>query len=299
MSSAATIYNSETFAKIPDRPTPYALLGHPIAHSLSPIFQNAAFDYLKIPARYHLIDVPEEQLPLMVAKLKEKKFPGWQCTLPLKIKMAKLVEKLSPSAQALGAANTVLNDNGKLTGFNTDAEGWVKALKDDFGADVRGLRIMILGAGGAGRALAIQAALEKCERLVLVNRTLERAMELSAQLAPHLGSDRLLVLPWDENRIAEELKQIDLLVNATSVGLKASDSPVLAADVLQPHLLVYDSIYRPAKTKLLENAEKIGARTANGVSMLLHQGAAAFTLWTGQAAPLPQMRVALESSLAK
>jgi shikimate dehydrogenase len=306
VNSTASLYTLEMIGKIPDQPTPYAVLGLPVSHSLSPNFQNAAFEHLKIPAKYYAIEVTEEQLPAAVSALKEKKFGGWNCTLPLKVKMAELVDEISPAAQVLGAVNTVLNENGRLTGFNTDAEGWVKAVREDFQADVHDLRIMILGAGGTGRALAIQAALEKCERLVIVNRTLARAEELAGQLAPHFSPDRvlgprdrLMALPWDENLIAQELNQIDLLVNATSVGLKPSDPPVIPLHILQPHLLVYDTIYSPARTRLLGGASQAGARTANGVTMLLQQGAAAFAIWTGQSAPVPQMRVALERALAK
>ncbi len=280
------------------------MLGYPIKKSFSRVFQNAAFDALKIPARYYAIETKLEELEQTIIKLKEKNFGGWNCTLPLKIQIMPLLDEISPSAKILGAVNTVVNDRGKLRGFNTDADGWVKAIREDFNVDVRDLRIMILGVGGAGSALATQAALEKCPRLVLVNRTYERAQSLAEKLRTHYSENlspstkpRLLAIPWDEQLIAQELSQIDLLVNATSAGMQPSDPPLLSAEILKSHLLVYDTIYQPLETKFLQEARQIGAKTANGLNMLLHQGALAFTLWTGKEAPLAQMREALHSAI--
>jgi shikimate dehydrogenase len=288
-------------ASLPDGPDLYAVIGFPVAHSLSPQFQQPAFDALGLQARYLKIEVPLGELPRAVELFRQKGFKGWNCTLPHKAELAGLVDTLGDSARRLGVVNTVVNEGGKLTGFNTDGEGWVRAVREDFGVDVRDLRIMILGAGGAGQGLAIQAALEKCERLVLVNRTVEKAEALRAQVTALLHSDRLQgandplkIIPFDEEKIAAELNTIDLVVNATSSGLKPSDPAVLPARILQPHLMVYDTIYRP--TRLLEAAAEVGARTAGGLSMLLHQGALSFERWTGQAAPLEVMRKNLKSA---
>ncbi|MDR0533693.1 MAG: shikimate dehydrogenase [Verrucomicrobiales bacterium] len=282
----------------------FGVIGFPVQHSLSPIMHAAAFEKLGLKAQYVPVEIPPEKLRETVALMAKKPFAGWNCTLPHKIELAKLVDELAESAQKLGGVNTVLNDNGRLVGFNTDGEGWVRAIREEFSLDVRDLRILILGAGGAGQALAKQAALERCEKLVLVNRTEEKVRELASSLAPYfdtqklMGADaRLKVVPWDETLIAKELDQIDLLVNATSIGLKASDAAVLPARILQPHLCVYDTIYRPAKTRLLAAAEEAGARGANGLSMLLHQGALSFEIWTGQSAPLMAMRQALKKAV--
>lgn len=279
----------------------YGVLGYPVKHSLSPQFQLAGFAKREIAAQYVRIEVPIEQLSAAVEKLKQMNFKGWNCTLPHKIEMLKLCRRLDESAQKLQAVNTVLNEDGTLIGFNTDGTGWVRAIREEFSVDVRDLRVMILGAGGAGQALATQAALEKCERLVLVNRTLEKAQALAKALDSHFHSEklqgshnRLLVLPWDEDAIAAEVNNIDLIVNATSVGLKPHDPAVLPERVLQPHLLVYDTVYR--QTKFLEAAQDAGARCANGLSMLLHQGALAFEIWTGKKAPIEEMRKALKEA---
>lgn len=281
-------------------PPLYAVLGHPVAHSLSPQMQMAAFTACQIPARYLRIDVPPETLPATVQKLKSFAAPGWNCTLPLKNEMLTLVDEVDPSAQRLGVVNTVLNDAGRLIGFNTDGEGWMRAIREEFRMDVHDLRIMILGAGGAGRAVAVQAALERCERLVIVNRTFEKSQALVRELEPLMRTDKLMgscarlaAIPWNDDAIAAEISNIDLLVNATSVGVISHDPLILPVRLLQPHLMVYDLIYRPAKTKLMEAAQEVGARGANGLGMLLHQGAAAFTIWTGISAPLDAMRTAL------
>lgn len=283
----------------------YAVLGFPVEHSLSPPMQLAAFASCNLPARYLKISVPVEGLPLAVQSLREKGFQGWNCTLPHKLEMLPLVQKLSDSARQLHAVNTVLLENGQLVGFNTDGDGWVRAIREEFLMDVRDLRVLILGTGGAGQALATQAALEGCERLVLVNRTPEKAESLKKSLEPFFRSTRLLgsqarlkSIPWDEKSISAELDTIDLVVNCTSSGLKASDPAVLPARILQPHLSVYDTIYRPNPTRLLEAAREAGARTANGLSMLLHQGALAFEIWTGRPAPVEKMRAALKAAAA-
>jgi shikimate dehydrogenase len=299
------VFTLDSLSRISPSPTPYAVLGYPVAHSLSPSFQRAAFAKVGLAAQYHRVEIPAPQLGELVQKLIAGQFGGWNCTVPHKIVMYDLIRslghELSDAARALGSVNTVLNEGGRLTGFSTDGEGWLAAIREEFGVDVRDMRVMILGAGGAGRALAMQAALVKCERLVLVNRTFERARELADQLAPIIASDKLLgprarlvALPWDEDLIAQEMPNIDLVVNATSCGLKSTDAPLLSSRVFTPSLLVYDTIYKPHRTKFLLNAEQSGARVANGLSMLLHQGAASFAIWTGRAAPIAEMRNALQ-----
>lgn len=281
-------------------------MGHPVAHSLSPQLQLAAFQACGLTANYVRLDVPPEHLEAAVRTLRDLKFSGWNCTLPNKVALLNYMDELAGSARALQAVNTVLRDeDGRLIGFNTDGDGWVRAIREEFLVDVRDLRILILGSGGAGQALARQAALEKCERLVITNRTTEKAQALRQELEPHFHStkllgaqDRLKIIPWDEDLIAQELNTIDLVVNTTSVGLRPSDPAVLPARILQPHLLIYDTIYRPAKTRLLHAATEAGCRSANGLSMLLHQGALSFEIWTGRTAPLSAMRRALREAAA-
>lgn len=266
--------------------------------------QLAAFAAYNLPASYVRIEVRPEELTSAVQTLRHQRFAGWNCTLPHKVALTSLMDELSESAQSLKAVNTVLREaEERLIGFNTDGDGWVRAIREEFYVDVRDLRILLLGAGGTGQTLARQAALEKCERLVIANRTLEKCAALQAELEPlfHttklLGAhDRFKIIPFDESIIANELNAIDLVVNATSIGLRPSDPPALPARILQPHLFIYDTIYRPAKSRLLHAAAEAGCRAANGLSMLLHQGALSFEIWTGRTAPLRAMRSALKEA---
>jgi shikimate dehydrogenase len=267
----------------------YAVLGDPVAHSLSPTMQEAGFQAAGLNARYIRLHVTLEELPAAIIRLKALNFRGWNCTIPHKESMFQLVDQVSPSARQAGAVNTVINDQGVLTGHSTDAEGFLNAIQEEFSTPLRDLRVMILGTGGAGRSLAQLCASAPCRHLTLVNRTPARAQELAEHLG--LSADHLTILPWDENHIAEKLVQTDLLINATSVGLQPDQAPVLSPQLLSSHLLVYDTIYRP--TPLLEAARAAGARGAGGLSMLLYQGAASFSIWTGRPAPVAAMRQAL------
>ena len=281
----------------------YGVIGYPVGHSLSPVLQMAAFQAAAISAQYLRLEITPEELPAAVDALRHKPFAGWNCTVPHKAAMLALVDERDAAAQAAGGVNTVLNESGRLIGFSTDGPGWVRAIREDFGLDVRDLRVLVLGAGGVGQAIARQCALEGCERLVIANRTLEKARQLAERLAPHFHSTklqgahaRLKAVPLEESAIARELDSVDLVVNGTASGLRASDPPVLPARILQPHLCVYDTIYRPARTGLLRAAQEAGARCANGLSMLLHQGALSWEIWTGRSAPLETMRSALQSA---
>lgn len=276
----------------------YGVIGYPVAHSLSPAMQLAGFKALNIDAQYVRVEIQPDELPDTIQLMRELPFKGWNCTLPHKLELAQLVDERGESSKLLGGVNTVINQDGKLTGFNTDGEGWCRAVREAFSLDLKDLRILILGTGGVGQALARQAASEGCERLVLANRSADKAEALAEELKPLfvteklLGAhDRLSVIPLDELAIERELNAIDLVVNGTSLGLKASDPPVLHDRLLQPHLCVYDTIYR--KTRLQETAQAAGARVAGGMSMLLHQGALSLELWTEQTAPVSAMRDAL------
>lgn len=283
----------------------YGVIGSPIAHSLSPFMQSAAFLAHGLPAKYIRIEVAPEALASAMIIFKQHPLLGWNCTIPHKIELLSLMDELGESARQLGAVNTVINQDGHLTGFNTDGQGWVRAIREDFSLDVRDLRILILGLGGAGQAIAKQACLENCERLVLVNRNADKAQalltELKKNLPPHTllrTEERLKTIPWDEQLISEELNTIDLIINASSLGLKTTDASPLSMRSFQPHLCVYDTIYQP--TQLLNYAQAAGCRSSNGLSMLLHQGALSFELWTGKPAPLEAMRSALQKAyLAK
>jgi len=283
-----------------------AVLGSPVEHSLSPAMHNAALEALGSDWRYAKIECPPENLAEAVELARKAGFVGLNLTIPHKFEALKLCTELDDTARQLGAVNTLLFDGSRIVGFNTDGPGLVRAIRDVFAFDLRDLRVMVLGAGGgAGSAAALQCALEKCPRLVLVNRTEGKAHDIAAQAKKLLHSDRLegpedpvTVIPLEENALREQLARTDLVINATSLGMKRTDPRLIPASLITPDLMVYDMIYRPAVTRLLEDAQNAGARTANGLSLLLHQGALSLEIWLNRPAPLDVMRKALDQTSA-
>jgi shikimate dehydrogenase len=292
--------NHAQILSLPARPTPYAVLGSPVSHSLSPIMQQAAFDELGLEARYFRIDVPEEKLAIAIEHLRAIPFGGWNCTVPLKVRMFEACDRRAESAEQFGAVNTVVNENGTLVGYNTDGIGWSRALREAFDRSPADLRIVVLGAGGAGRAVVTQALLDGCPRVVLANRNAGRARaladELEAKVLRGSAENRLRVVAWDD--LPAALGEADLVVNATSAGLTPDAASVLPASLLSDRLLVFDMLYGAGCAAFRAEAEAAGARWTDGLGMLLHQGAAAFTLWTGRPAPLETMRAALQSAFS-
>jgi shikimate dehydrogenase len=233
--------------------------------------------------------------------VRELDFVGINLTVPHKIAGLTQLDVADESASRCGAVNTVCLHDKKLVGSNTDAEGFSSAVRSEFSIDLRDLRVMILGAGGGtGHAIAWQCALENCERLVLVNRTPAKASAIVERLRRFFAEARVLgpvarleAVRWDETAIRAQLADIDLIVNATPLGMNPSDPPPIPARLLAPHHIVFDCVYRPSKTALLRAADEAGARGANGLSMLLHQGALSFSLWFNREAPIEAMRSAI------
>lgn len=289
---------------LPARPVPYAVLGSPVNHSLSPMMQQAAFDRAGVDARYYRIEVDDAGLENAVARMKQVPFGGWNCTIPNKGRMYELCDHRAETAEQFQGVNTVVNEGGGLTGHNTDGVGWVRALRDAFGREPGELRILLLGAGGAGRAIATQAILDKCPELIVANRNGVRARSLLSHLNAQFPSgpltrtpQNLRVIGWDESELEAAMRDVDLVVNATSAGLDPKVDAILPARILHPGLMVLDTIYGAGCEKLRREVEAAGARWSDGFGMLLHQGAAAFTIWTGRDAPLEVMRQALKSAM--
>ena len=289
-------------------PAKLAVFGDPISHSRSPEMHNAALRAFGMDAQYVRIHVHADELADSLRALPAAGFLGANITLPHKAEVAKLLDRVDNHAHLLGAVNTVaVESDGRLSGYNTDGPGLVRAIREEFYVDICDLKILILGAGGgAGRAIAAQCASEGCERLVLANRSIEKVQALKKQLEPRLLSerllgptDRLVAIGLEENSLAREIPRIDLLINATSVGMKSSDPPLIPEFLLTPSLMVFDTIYSVTKTRLLLDAEAKGARTANGLSMLLHQGALAFEIWFNRLPSLDAMRQSLISPPVK
>jgi shikimate 5-dehydrogenase len=284
-----------------DSPIRLGVFGDPVAHSLSPEMQNAALRACEIDAQYARFHVRANELRSALRFLRSLDFVGVNLTVPHKIAGFAQIDEADESASRAGSVNTIRLRDKKLIGSNTDGEGFLRAIRAEFSVDVRDLRVMIIGSGGGtGGAIAWQCALENCERLVLVNRTLEKANALAERLRPFFMEPRVLgpaarleAVAWKEPAIRMQLADIDLIVNATPLGMNSSDPAPLPARLLAPHHMVFDCVYGPSKTALVRAAEQAGARGANGISMLLFQGALSFSTWFDREAPIDAMRTAL------
>jgi shikimate dehydrogenase len=281
------------------RPLRVGLIGDPVAHSFSPRFQQAALDAMRIPAHYALWHTPSNQLLRRVRSLCTPDYLGANVTIPHKEAVLPLLDKIDPLAANIGAVNTIVHRDDYLYGYNTDAPGLLHALaeqnlgklKADNQVDLQGYSVVLLGAGGAARGAAFGLASAGIARLIILNRHLERAQLLTQELQHYYTcpiftlNDPSLLIPHKHA----------IIVNATSLGLHEDISPlpVEALARFNTDTFVYDMIYNPTQTRLLTQARLLGMRTANGLSMLLHQGALAFTLWTGLPAPIEVMRAAL------
>ncbi|MGH7982480.1 MAG: shikimate dehydrogenase [Candidatus Udaeobacter sp.] len=284
-----------------DPPIRLGVFGDPVAHSLSPQMQNAALRACGIQAQYARFHIRANELRSALLFLRKLDFVGINLTVPHKIAASTQIDEADESATRAGAVNTIRVRDEKLIASNTDGEGFLRAIRTEFSIDLRDLRVLIIGAGGGtGRAIAWQCALENCERLVLVNRTLEKANALAEQLRPFFSgprvfgpSARIEAVAWDESAMRTQLADIDLIVNATPLGMNPSNPTPIPARLIAPHHIVFDCVYEPSKTALLRAAEEAGARGANGLSMLLYQGALSFSIWFNRDAPIEAMRAAL------
>jgi shikimate dehydrogenase len=271
------------------------LIGHPVAHSLSGAMQQAAFDELGIDARYELWDRAPIELADAVTELRSEEFLGANVTIPHKERVVPMVDRLTEEATATGAVNTITREGRRLIGHNTDVAGFKVALDKLVGRQKMPKQAVVLGAGGGARAVVYGLIREGFQRIVVFNRHLHRAEGLVKHFGRTAAHMELRAMPWHESIIEVEIAKAKVLVNATSIGLTSDVSPVPAA-ALNEELLVLDLIY--SKTRLLRDAAAVGATTSDGELMLLHQGAAAFTLWTGQPAPLELMRSKLAEARA-
>ena len=272
------------------------LIGHPVAHSLSAAMQQAAFDSAGIDARYELWDRAPIALADAIAEVRGDAFLGANVTIPHKERVVPMIDKLTEEAQATGAVNTLTREGRRLVGHNTDVPGFNAALDKLVGRQKMPRQAVVLGAGGGARAVVYGLIRAGFQRVVIFNRHLHRAESLVKHFGRSASHMDLKAMPWHDSIIESELAKTKVVVNATSIGLNDDESPV-PGDVLTGDLLVLDLIYK--HTRLLRDAESAGAVAMDGETMLLHQGAAAFALWTGQAAPLEVMSEALASARAE
>jgi|Deesub1362B_J571_1020462.scaffolds.fasta_scaffold00069_24 shikimate dehydrogenase len=265
-----------------------ALLGWPVEHSASPLMHNAAFQEMGIPYCYVALPVRPQDLPDAIKAIKALNLRGVNITVPHKEAAASLVDELDEEARFIGAINTIVNEEGTLKGYNTDGRGFMQSLKEE-GIEVRGKRVLILGAGGASRAISYYLARE-CAELLLYDTAGQKARRLAQDLQA-LGHD---VKALQE---VKGLQAVDVLINATPLGLKPHDPLPVAAELLHPALVVGDLIYW--RTPLLEEASRRGLRCFDGLGMLLWQGVLASELWTGRRPPHQSMRQALLQGLGR
>jgi shikimate dehydrogenase len=262
------------------------LLGHPVQHSQSPLMHNAAFAEKQLPFAYAAFDVQPELLAEAVAGIRALGLRGVNVTIPHKVAILPLLDEIDPLAQRIGAVNTVVNDNGRLIGYNTDGMGYVRSLVEETGLTLGDQVVTMLGAGGAARAVAFTLAEKGVKEIRILNRSREKA----ALLAEHVGSIvPTKVLDAADGKAA--VADTTLLVNTTSIGMHPHvDEMPIPAEWLHADLIVSDLIYNPLETKLLKEARQIGAKVHSGVGMFVNQGALAFELWTGEQAPSDLMR---------
>ncbi len=276
-----------------------AVLGDPVAHSLSPQLHTPALRACGIAGDYIRLEVKEAEFGEALRRMQELGFIGANVTIPHKFTALRSVDQVSDQARQLGAVNTLLFRNGRIEGRNSDGPGFVRAIREAFGREIRDLRIMIIGAGGgAGRAVAVQCALEQCQQLVLVNRSLGKLVSLQNQALEIISSGKVLSFAHDQASLEKALPNVDLVINATNLGMKPEDGPVLAGAALTASHLAYDMVYRPNETAFLKQARTVGANACNGLGMLLHQGVVSFEWWFDRAAPLEAMRAGLMTAVS-
>lgn len=283
------------------------LIGYPLRHSLSAAFQQAAFDALGLDLRYEVWEVTPSDVPGAIAALRDSERIGANVTIPFKETVIPLLDRLSPGAERIGAVNTIVREDGALVGYNTDAPGFLRSLRDDAGFDPMGKRALILGAGGASRAVAFALLEAGLAGIVLANRSAERASRLAADLVrardgggEGTGFAGVQVALWTSAALGFVLGGVDMVVNCTPIGMLHSStegqSP-LAGVPLSPQPLYCDLVYNPEQTPLLQAAAAVGAKTLGGLPMLIYQGAEAFELWTGQPGPVEVMMAAARRAL--
>jgi shikimate dehydrogenase len=272
------------------------VIGDPIEHTLSPAIHNAAFDHLKLDFVFLAFRVKAADLENAVQGMRGLGIHGLNVTMPHKSTVISFLDEVDPTVQFLGSANTILNKNGRLSGFNTDGVGALKALREN-GTELSEKKVLLLGAGGAAKAIAFALAKEVGE-LVILNRTSEKAKELAEALG-RMFNKKVVGGSLSPDAIAKNLRASDILINATSVGMKPHLSQSLVAPQwLKSNLVVMDIVYNPVETKLAKDAKAAGAKVISGVEMLIYQGAASFEIWTGGSAPIEVMRRAALNKLS-
>lgn len=270
---------------------PVVLLGERIGYSLSPAMQNAAFKAAGLPLFYFPLSLAPDRMPEVIEAFRKLDFKGGNVTWPYKETVIPHMDALSPTAAMCRSVNTIVNEDGRLVGHSTDGEGFINSCRFH-GIDLEGSSMLLLGAGGAARAVAHAAAREGLSRLILVNRTPDRAESLRMDLAKVADRLQAETCPYS-NLSMDKVREAGVIVNATPVGLSDTDHSLIDSAWIGPGQVVHELVYHPPKTALMEAAEAAGASAHNGLMMLLFQGALSFRIWTGFGPPVPVMARAL------
>ncbi|MGB3211344.1 MAG: shikimate dehydrogenase [Desulforhopalus sp.] len=257
------------------------LLGNPLGHSVSPPMHNRVFETLSMDYCYMPVEVNENNLATVFAGLIKMNVAGLNVTIPHKIRVMEYLDELDPLAATIGAVNTICVRNGKTIGYNTDGAGFIRSLEEETGISTKGKRFLLLGCGGAARAIAMTLAFSGAGKISICNRTFAKAEALVSEINGKIGNCAEVVEQTLHSQ-AEVLQHCDVLINTTSLGMHPRED-ILPIDesLLLPHLIVADIVYNPLTTRLLQAAQRKGCKTVPGLGMLIYQGAAAFKLWTG------------------
>ncbi len=275
----------------------YAVLGHPIAHSLSPRMQNAAIKRLGLDAVYLALDVRPERLMDTLKIMAETGFAGVNLTVPLKEIAFRGLKDIDPAARRLGSVNTVKFNPDGMKGYSTDGQGFLAALKKVFNCTPRGRSICLLGCGGAGRAVGLACAIAGAKKMFLADNEMPRARKLMSEISAANRKTKVEIVPPGRGERNRAARNSELVIQATPVGMHRGDVPLLDAEAFGKNQMLYDLIYMFPKTGLMKIAGRKGCRVANGIDMLAFQGAAALSIWTGKKAPVEVMRKELEKAV--
>jgi len=271
------------------------VFGYPVKHSLSPVFQNAAFEYLGLDYIYIPVEVSPENLGKAIEGIKALNFVGVNLTIPHKKAVIQYIDEIDEEARIIESVNTLVNKDGWLKGYSTDGYGFIRSLKEEKGIDISGKNVFILGAGGSAYAITGASIKEGVSKIYICNRTGEKAELLKNTLSKRLQFQNILVVPFEERNDKKYWKDIDLIVNTTSVGMKEGESSLIDEKNIVSVRLVYDLVYN-RKTELIQLAEKNGIPHMDGILMLIYQGAVSFELWTGMKAPIEIMKRSIRAT---
>lgn len=271
----------------------FGLIGHPVAQSKSTIMHNRAFEELGLNYRYFAFDIDNNNLEKAIAGIRALKFRGANVTIPHKTNVMRYLDEVSAEALAIGAVNTIVNQNGRLIGYNTDGEGYLRSLIEETGIELADKRLLILGTGGAARAISYTAASNNLKEVIIAGRDIQKALQLIDTL-----NIKLIAKAIDYEQLEEYLAITDIIINTTSVGMYPEvNQSLINPDWIKSKHLVSDIIYNPSATKLLKDAEIKGAKIHSGLGMFIYQGAIAFEKWTGLKPDIEIMKKAVVEAL--